>query len=145
VREAVRLEHVTLYGLADALGRYRGRRGSQRLAAVVAHYSGLPIERARSGAEVRALEILKEAGNEEVRLNHRVAGIEADLSWPSRRLIVEVDGGPFHQDVGEDARKEAAWQAAGWTVLRIPSDDVYEHPERLLAFASTTNVARGGP
>jgi hypothetical protein len=35
VREAVRLELITLYGLADALGRYRRWRGSRELAATV--------------------------------------------------------------------------------------------------------------
>jgi predicted transcriptional regulator of viral defense system len=38
VREAVRLELVTLGELGDALGKYRGRRGSRRLAAIVARY-----------------------------------------------------------------------------------------------------------
>ena len=45
------------------------------------------------------------------RLNISVAGEEADLSWPREKLIIEIDGGPFHQDKGEDARKEAAWLA----------------------------------
>jgi very-short-patch-repair endonuclease len=142
VREAVRLERITLYGLGDALGRYRGRRGAGRLASVVARYSGLPLERAKSGAEVRAMELLRDAGDRAVRLNHRIAGEEADLSWPSARLVIEIDGAPFHQDVGEDARKQAAWESAGWTVLRISSDEVYGQPGRLLALASHTNVPR---
>jgi very-short-patch-repair endonuclease len=50
-------------------------------------------------------------------------------------LIIEIDGSPFHQDVGEDARKEAVWRAAGWTVLRLPSDAVYSAREQLLALA----------
>lgn len=133
VREAVRLGLITLYGLGDALGRYRGRRGAGRLAATVARYAGLPIERARSGAEIRALEVLRDAGDEGARLNYVIAGKEADLIFPERRLIIEIDGGPFHLDKGEDARKEAAWRDAGWTVRRIPSDDVYQHPRRLLA------------
>jgi hypothetical protein len=132
VRESVRLEHITLGELGDALGKYRGRRGSRRLALTVARYSGLPLARARSGAEVRALEILRDAGRPLPRLNVKVAGEEADLSWPARRLIVEIDGGPFHLDVGEDARKEAAWRGAGWTVRRLSSDEVYETPKRLL-------------
>jgi very-short-patch-repair endonuclease len=66
------------------------------------------------------------------RLNDRIAGEEADLSWPSERLIIEIDGGPFHLDVGEDARKQAVWERAGWEVRRIDSDDVYERPHRLL-------------
>ncbi len=135
VREAVRLERITLPQLGDALGRYRGRRGAARLAAVTARYSGLPLERARSGAEIRAIEILLAGGRPMPRLNYRVAGEEADLSWPKHRLILEIDGGPFHLDVGEDARKEGTWRAAGWTVRRIPSDEVYERPGRVLALA----------
>ena len=53
------------------------------------------------------------------------------------RLIVEIDGRPFHLDEGEDARKQAAWERAGWTVRRLSSDDVYERPQRLLRLAPT--------
>lgn len=137
VREAVRLERTTLHELGDSLGRFRGRRGIRRLAETLARYSGLPLERARSGAEVRALEVLRDASFPMPRLNVAVAGEEADLSWPESRLIVEIDGGPFHLDAGEDARKEAIWRAAGWTVRRIPSDHVYEWPQRLLELAAT--------
>jgi very-short-patch-repair endonuclease len=137
VREAVRLEHITLIALGDALGKYRGRRGSRRLAEVVARYSGLPLERARSGAEVRAMEILRDARRRLPELNRRIAGEEADVSWRRERVIIEIDGGPFHLDVGEDARKQARWEAAGWRVRRISSDAVYEEPWRLLALAPT--------
>lgn len=140
VREAVRLTPVSLPEIGDTLGHHRGRRGAARLARTIARYSGLPLARARSGAEIRALEVLREAGVPLPRLNHRVAGEEADLSWPKLRLIIEVDGGPFHLDVGEDARKQAAWKGAGWTVQRLPADDVYEHPHRLLALAPPANV-----
>jgi len=135
VREAVRLDLITLTELGDTLGRHRGRRGSRRLATTVTRFGGLPLERARSGAEIRALELLREHRQPLPRLNVRIAGEEADLSWPSSRLIVEIDGGPFHLDVGEDARKQELWEAAGWTVRRVFSDDVYEHPPRLLALA----------
>jgi hypothetical protein len=136
VREAVRLEHVTLHDLGDALGRFRGRRGVRRLGEVVSRYSGLPIARARSGAEVRAMEVIQSAGRPLPRLNVDVAGEEADLSWPAWRLVVEIDGGPFHLDRGEDARKEAIWRSAGWAVERVPSEDVYDRPYRLLDLAT---------
>jgi len=135
VREAVRLRLTTIAALADCLGRHRGRRGAARLAAALARYAGLPLARARSGAEVRALEVLRAAGRPLPQLNVRIVGEEADLSWPRLRLIVEIDGGPFHLDVGEDARKQARWEAAGWTVRRLPSDEVYERPHRLLHVA----------
>lgn len=135
VRETVRLQLTTVAELADAVARHRRRRGSGRLANALARYSGLPIDRARSGAEVRALEILRDAGRPAPKLNARIAGEEADLSWARHKLIIEIDGSPFHLDVGEDTRKQTCWEAARWTVRRLSSDDVYEHPERLLAFA----------
>jgi hypothetical protein len=143
VRESVRLELVTLSAIGNALERHRGRRGAGRLGETIARYSGLPVERARSGAEVRAMQILREAGRPLPRLNHRIAGEEADLSWSDLRLIIEIDGGPFHLDVGEDARKQAAWEAAGWQVRRLSADDVYEFPQRLL-FLARPNVPQLG-
>ena len=136
VREAVRLEQTTLAEVGDALGRHRGRRGTRRLARVLSSYIGVPLERARSGAEVQAMLVLRDAGVRLPRLNVEVAGLEADLSWPAARLIVEIDGAPFHQDRGEDARKEAAWRAAGWAVRRLPSDAVFTEPARLVALAN---------
>jgi very-short-patch-repair endonuclease len=133
VREAARLELIEIHELADELSRFRGRRGSRRLASTVARYSGLPIERARSGAEVRALEILRDADYRDVELNQVVAGVEADLVFRRRRLIVEIDGAPYHSDRGEDARKDSAWRNGGWTVRRLPSNEVYERPDALLA------------
>jgi hypothetical protein len=140
VRDAVRLKLTAVEAVADCLGRHPGCRGSSRLASVLARYSGLPIERARSGAEVRALEVLRAAGYALPRLNVRIAGEEADLSWAPNRVLIEVDGGPFHLDVGEDARKSARWEDAGWAVRRISADDVYERPERLVTLAAAMNV-----
>ena len=144
LREAIRLEHTTLEALATDLIDRQFHRGARRTVDLLARYSGLPLQRARSGAEIKALELLRGAGRPMPRLNVKVAGEEADLSWPEFNQIVEIDGGPFHQDVGEDARKEAAWRAAGWAVRRIPSDDVYDRPARLLAICPP-NVPRGGP
>lgn len=145
VREAVRMNLTTVEEIADCCGRHRGRRGSRRLLSILARYKGLPIERARSGAEVRALEVLRDAGYALPRLNVRIAGEEADLSWAQPRALIEVDGGPFHYDVGEDARKQGRWERAGWQVRRISSDDVYERPGRLLALAAALNVPRCAP
>jgi hypothetical protein len=138
VREALRTEKTTSEGLLRAVDDHFRRRGTRRVLRTLAQYAGLPVSRARSGAEIRALMVLRDAGRPTPRLNHKVAGEEADLSWPTEQLIVEIDGGPFHQDVGEDARKEAVWRGAGWTVLRLPSEVVYDSPEGLLALAPPT-------
>jgi hypothetical protein len=138
VREALRTKTTTSEGLLRAVDDHFRRRGTRRVLRTLASYAGLPVNRARSGAEVRALMVLRNAGRPLPRLNHKVAGEEADLSWPAEQLIVEIDGGPFHQDVGEDARKEAVWRSAGWTVRRVPSEVVYDAPEQLTALVPTT-------
>jgi hypothetical protein len=142
LREAVRLKVTTLEAVAQFAIERRRRRGTRRLLRACARYAGLPLERARSGAEVRALEVLRGADYPLPGLNRRIGGEEADLSWPQWRLIIEIDGRPFHLDVGEDARKEAAWRAAGWTVRRIDSDDVYRRPALLLRLATQPSVPR---
>jgi hypothetical protein len=133
VRDAIRLGLTTLPDLAAFTMVRRRRGGARALEIVLGRYSGLPLHRARSGAEVKALELLRDASRPMPRLNARIAGEEADLSWPEIKLIVEIDGDPYHLDKGEDARKEAAWIAAGWVVRRIPADDVYQRSARLLA------------
>jgi hypothetical protein len=133
IREALRTEKTTSAGLSRSLDRHFARRGSRRVLLALGRYAGVPVTRARSGAEIQALIVLRDAHCATPRLNHEIAGEEADLSWPAQRLIIEIDGGPFHQDVGEDARKEAVWRGAGWRVLRVPSDAVYDAPEQLVA------------
>jgi hypothetical protein len=133
LRQAARLGDTTIPRVIEFLSTRRQRRGARKLLRAVAKYTGLPIERARSGAEVQAMIVFRDAGYEVPVLNDDVAGEEADLWFGRHRVIVEVDGGPFHQDVGEDARKEEVWRGASLDVRRISSDDVYERPGRLLA------------
>lgn len=142
VREAIRLRTTSAPEIVNVLStRHRGRRGSRKLILTVSRFSGLPLHRARSGAEVMALEVLRDAGRPMPKLNAKVGGTEADLVWRDERLIIEIDGGPFHQDVGEDARKEAIWGAAGYTVLRLPAESPYERPAELLAIAPNVSAA----
>lgn len=135
VREALRLGLCTAPSLIDAVLRHRGRRGTRKLLATVRAYLDLPVERCRSGSEVQALIVLRDGGAEIPAVNRMVAGEEADLYWHRHRRIIEIDGGPFHLDRGEDARKEGVWRAAGIEVARIPSGEIWSHPERLLTLA----------
>jgi hypothetical protein len=134
-REALRLNATSTQLLFRTLDKHRGRRGTARLRALAARYSTLPYHRTRSNAEARALEVLHGAGVAPPRVNVVVAGEEADLSWPKRKLIIEIDGPQFHQFADEDARKQHAWEKAGYVVRRLPSPAVYDSPERLIALA----------
>ena len=136
LREARRLKLVTPYSLAVSLAKHRTRRGTNRLKRLNDRYSGLPYSRCRSNAEAKALEVLHDAGTEPPQVNEEIANEEADLSWPAHKRIVEIDGPQFHQTKAEDARKQQIWEAAGFTVERISSDDVYARPELLIALAT---------
>jgi hypothetical protein len=131
-REAIRLKTTTAARVLECAQRHRGRPGSPQLAALAARYATLPYERTRSNAEARALEILHEAGGPPPLVNSRIAGEEADLARPDRRVIIEIDGPQYHQFREEDARKEEVWRKAGYTVRRLTSDAVYDAPEELV-------------
>jgi very-short-patch-repair endonuclease len=135
-RESLRLRVTSARELAACLFRHKGRRGTAILWDLSRRYSTLPYWRCRSNAEARALEILHDAGLSPDRVNAEIRGIEADLVWDERKLIIEIDGPQFHQFKDEDERKQAVWEAAGYTVRRVPSDVVFNAPEVLIARAA---------
>lgn len=60
-------------------------------------------------------------------VNVKVAGVEVDFYWPGFRLVVETDGGSFHDDPlarARDIAKTKHLEDHGLTVLRIPSEGV---------------------
>lgn len=135
VREALRLRVTTCARIQAMLVRSSPPCRPRRLACLAARYARLPIARARSDAEAHALALLDAAGFPVPQVNARIAGGEADLSWPIARHVVELDGPDFHQFPDADLAKQRAWERAGWTVARLPTDEVYDRPGRLLAAA----------
>lgn len=59
----------------------------------------------------------------------------ADLAWPDRRVLVEFDGDVHRQRAVfvKDARRQNRLVAAGWTVLRFTSADVFGRPDEVTA------------
>jgi len=130
---SIRLNTTTAGQIAETVHRHHGQPGAGRLLDLATRYGGLPYNLTRSNAEARALEVLHDAGAPPPLVNVRIAGEEADLAWPDRKRIIEIDGPQFHLFRAEDERKQAVWEAAGYTVRRIPSDRVYDAPDELVA------------
>ena len=143
-RESIRLRTTTAHQIAQTVHVHRGQPGTPRLLALATRCSGLPYSRTRSNAEARALEVLHDAGVPPPLVNVRIAREEADFVWPDRKLIVEIDGPQFHLFRAEDERKQAIWEAVGYTVRRIPSDRVYDAPGELIAAATSPSLAWTG-
>lgn len=142
VREALRLRVTTCARIQAMLALAAARNRPRRLGELANRYAHLPIGRTRSDPEAHALEILDAAGYPTPRVNIVIAGHEADLAWPDARHIVELDGPDFHQFPDHDLRKQAAWERAGWTLARLPTNDVYDYPQRLLAAAEPALSSR---
>lgn len=132
VRGALRERAVNARDLRIILALHPGRRGITRLRQYTNEYAHLPIHRTKSDAEALGLAVLDGVGVPIPLVNVLVAGEEADFVWREHRWIVELDSRRWHHPA-EDARKQAAWERAGWTVRRVPTDDVYDRPHRLLA------------
>jgi very-short-patch-repair endonuclease len=63
--------------------------------------------------------------------NRVVAGFTADFVWPDQRLIVEVDGYPFHGHRAafeRDHRRDIVHRDAGYEVLRFTARQLEEAP-----------------
>jgi very-short-patch-repair endonuclease len=135
-REALRLHLTTASAVADTAARHPNRHGSRRLAALADRYVRLPIDRCRSDAEAMALEILDQARLPIPLVNTFIDGLEADQYHPHLNRVLEIDGPGYHVLRDDDARKTAIWRAAGRGVSRIPSDDIFDHPERFLALVT---------
>ncbi len=132
-REALRLKATTLPELQSALPRHPRRRGTKLTGELAARYSAVPYARSRSDAESRALELLHDARVEPPRVNTRIAGEEADLAWPDRRPIIEIDGPQYTSFPKRMLERSCAGRPPGYTVHRVGSDVVYHQPERFLS------------
>jgi very-short-patch-repair endonuclease len=94
-------------------------------------------KRTRSGGERALLKLIRAAGLPEPLVNEPIAGFTADFVWPEQRLIVEVDGYPFHGHRAafeRDHRRDIAHKNARYEVLRFTGRQVDK--ESLLAIAA---------
>ncbi|WP_028068155.1 DUF559 domain-containing protein [Solirubrobacter soli] len=89
----------------------------------------------KSRNEDAFLTLLQLAGFPEPLVNVELAGEEADCHWPEHKLVVEVDGPGHRRPTARrtDRRKDEAWHAAGYTVLRFTDTDINERPSDVLS------------
>ncbi len=106
--------------LSALLLRYRRRRGTALLRAVVEEEGGPPFT--RSVAERRCLDLFESAGLPRPLANARVGPYELDFLWPDVGVAVEVDGRAYHSADPRfegDRRKDAWLRARSIQVVRL--------------------------
>jgi very-short-patch-repair endonuclease len=135
-RQAQSLRRVSIPQLVDILGRLGARRGSRKLARVVAT-GPAPT---RSELEDAVLDLILRGGfvhpqvNEALRRSGR--RVVPDFRWPEQRLVVEADGAAWHDNQlarEDDAERQALLEAHGERVLRVTWDQAIARPGQTLA------------
>ena len=69
-------------------------------------------------------------------VNGRIGQYEVDFHWPEHMLVVETDGGAFHDDpvaLRRDRRRDLDLELAGRHVLRFGWHDVVNDTDRVVA------------
>jgi very-short-patch-repair endonuclease len=136
------IEGAAVAGLLDVAAIDRvldgpRRRGSRRLLRALAPWRryrrGIKL---RSRMEAKLLPLLTEAGlptpetNASLRLGGRI--YEVDFLWRAQRLVVETDGGRFHDNPAagdRDSERNHALAKAGYRLPRLGWEDLRDRPE----------------
>ncbi len=101
--------------------------------AVLAAYRGTADTRSKLEKDFRAL--IAGAGLPEPQFNVLVAGLTVDVWWPEWRLVVELDGEPYHTNptaFESDRIRDATLQKQDIRVLRVTGDRMDQAPAAVL-------------
>jgi very-short-patch-repair endonuclease len=120
--------------LRAVLARNRPCRGAARLDAILGDETATALSRSRN--EKRLLRGLRDARLPIPETNVKFGRFEADFLWRRERLVVEVDGYPFHRGpaaFNRDHEKDLVLRGAGLDVLRFTGDHVEKQLTMVLA------------
>jgi very-short-patch-repair endonuclease len=135
VRQAQSLQRVSTTQLTEALARLAPRRGTKKLARIVAT-GPAPT---RSELEDVVLDLILRGGLAHPQVNEPlvVSGrrVVPDFRWPAQRLVVEADGAAWHDNKlarEDDAERQALLEAHGERVLRVTWGQAIARPTQTL-------------
>jgi very-short-patch-repair endonuclease len=134
IEAADRKERFDLEALDRAIARRPRTSGVVRLRRVLAVYRGPTDTRSKLERDFRAL--ILSNGLPEPQYNVVVEGLTVDVYWPQWRLVVEIDGEPYHGNphaFEADRIRDAILQKAGLRVLRVTGRRLTHDPAAVLA------------
>jgi len=129
VNEALRAELLTRVDLADVVGRFPFHRG----ASLLRPHAQTDLNPTRSGFEDEFLAFCARFGLPTPRVNFTLHGFEVDAYFEDARLVVELDGWPFHNDreaFEDDRERDATMLLRGIVTIRITRRRLRQQPER---------------
>jgi very-short-patch-repair endonuclease len=140
VEEAAVLRVLDVTAIDEILSEHR-RRGSRRLNLLLESWRRYtPRMRLRSRMEAKMLPLLTHYSlpipetNEKLRIGGKT--LEVDFLWRTQRVVVETDGGRFHDNPlaqDRDATRNQLLARAGYRVPRLGWDQLRDEPEQTIA------------
>ena len=140
------IEQAAVLGLLDvpAIDRVLDgprRRGAKHLRRVLEPWRRYrPGIKIRSRMEAKLLPLLTEAAlpipETNVRLQAGRKTYEVDFLWRAEKLVVETDGGRFHDNPAagtRDSDRNRALMAAGYLIPRLGWEDLRDRPDPTMA------------
>jgi hypothetical protein len=135
-RALAQAERLQLYdhtAITQAIARANGHKGTKRLTKAIA----ADPQWTRSELENRMRKLARKHKLPQPQCNSTLdapdhPGLEADLYFPTHRLVVETDGWETHktrQAFEDDRAKDAALTAAGYKVLRFTWRQLRDEPQ----------------
>jgi very-short-patch-repair endonuclease len=134
VAEALAKGFVDQPKLRAAMARCPARRQIARLETILGQDGG--PRRSRSRNERLLLALVRRAELPVPLTNQLLHGHQVDALWPEDKLVVEVDGWPFHRDrvaFENDRARDATLVAHGYRVLRFTADQLEHQPLTVIA------------
>ena len=134
IEESDRRQLFDLRAVDRAAKRRPRAAGMVRLDAVLATYRGAPDLRSKLERDFRAL--IAAAGLPEPQFNVLVQGLTVDVYWPQWKLVVELDGKPYHTDPSAfetDRIRDATLQKVDIRVLRVTGNRLDNAPAAVIA------------
>jgi very-short-patch-repair endonuclease len=129
IAEAYALKLTDERQILAAADRAPNHAGVAQVRAILAQPGG--PSRTRSGGERAMLRLIRAAHLPPPHTNMVIAGFTADFCWPQQRVIVELDGYPFHshrEAFERDHRRDIVHRDAGYEVLRFTWRQLEEAP-----------------
>ena len=133
IEDADRAELLDGRALDRVIGRRPKMAGIVRLRSVLAAYRGPADTRSKLERDFRAL--IAAAGLPEPQFNVLVAGLTVDVFWPQWKLVVELDGRPYHMSprpFETDRIRDAKLQRIDLRVLRVTGWRLDNQPHAVL-------------
>jgi uncharacterized protein DUF559/putative AbiEi antitoxin of type IV toxin-antitoxin system len=133
IEQAERLALFDLRSVDRLIARSRGRHGLKPFEAALRDHR--PPLFTRSELERRFIGLCRRAGLPDPAVNIWIAGGEADMSWPERRLVVELDTTAHHGTKAafeRDRERDADLQLAGYRVLRVTDRRLQHAPAEVV-------------